>query len=154
MIQEGSTTSCIFPELDISNLGEYLCSYVLFASFFPFFFQAQVSGCLCRFSSTGLQPPSGIAKHWPVTHLLRNCFYAPVLQHTVTDTDWNLFYHLGGNGPWIQKVDSVIHGPISPPTGCVVDQAHMVSLSTSLATTPDKDTCIYLEKMQLLKPQY
>lgn len=47
-------------------------------------------------------------------------------QHVVADTDWNLFYHLGGNGPWIPKVDGVIDARIAPPTGCVVDQVHMV----------------------------
>ena len=39
---------------------------------------------------------------------------------------WNLFYHLGGNGPWIPKVSGVVEGGIDPPEGCTVDQIHMV----------------------------
>ncbi|WEW61413.1 histidine phosphatase family protein [Emydomyces testavorans] len=44
---------------------------------------------------------------------------------------WNLLYHLGGNGPWIEKIDGVLdagdHG-IGPPPGCVVD-SHLATLS-------------------------
>ncbi|KAI9682517.1 MAG: acid phosphatase pho5 [Trizodia sp. TS-e1964] len=40
---------------------------------------------------------------------------------------WNLLYHLGGNGPWIEKTDGVLPGGIGPPDGCVVDQVHMLS---------------------------
>ncbi|KAL4962495.1 allantoate permease family MFS transporter [Aspergillus stella-maris] len=39
---------------------------------------------------------------------------------------WNLFYHLGGYGPWIEKVDGEVEG-IEPPGGCVVDQVHMMA---------------------------
>lgn len=42
---------------------------------------------------------------------------------------WNLFYHLGGNGPWIEKTDAK-YGTYNengkPPPGCVVDQVHLV----------------------------
>lgn len=44
--------------------------------------------------------------------------------------DWNLFHHLGGNGPWIQKLDPLFgtyEAEGKPPEGCVVDQVHMVS---------------------------
>ncbi|KAK8250562.1 histidine phosphatase superfamily [Phyllosticta capitalensis] len=41
--------------------------------------------------------------------------------------DWNILYHLGGNGPWVEKVDGVVHGGIAAPDGCVVDQVHMMS---------------------------
>ncbi|KAI9804964.1 MAG: acid phosphatase pho5 [Piccolia ochrophora] len=40
---------------------------------------------------------------------------------------WNLLYHLGGNGPWIEKVDGVVEGGIGTPDECVVDQVHMMS---------------------------
>lgn len=43
--------------------------------------------------------------------------------------DWNLFYHLGGNGPWIPKVNAefgTYDKDGKPPEGCVVDQVHMV----------------------------
>jgi hypothetical protein len=40
--------------------------------------------------------------------------------------DWNIYYHLGGNGPWIPKVDGVLSNDTAPPQGCVVQQVHMV----------------------------
>lgn len=40
--------------------------------------------------------------------------------------EWNLLYHLGGNGPWIEKIDRVVQGGIGVPDGCVVEQVHMV----------------------------
>lgn len=47
----------------------------------------------------------------------------------IIDKDWNLLYHLGGNGPWIEKVDGVVDGAsggLAPPEGCRVEQVHMV----------------------------
>jgi acid phosphatase len=41
--------------------------------------------------------------------------------------DWNILYHLGGNGPWVEKVDDVVKGGIQVPEGCEVDMVHMVS---------------------------
>jgi acid phosphatase len=40
--------------------------------------------------------------------------------------DWNILYHLGGNGPWVEKVDNVVDGGLAPPDRCVVEQVHMV----------------------------
>jgi hypothetical protein len=40
--------------------------------------------------------------------------------------EWDLFYHLGGYGPWIQKVDGVLEGGVGPPKSCRVEQVHMV----------------------------
>ncbi|KAI9787879.1 MAG: acid phosphatase pho5 [Peltula sp. TS41687] len=45
---------------------------------------------------------------------------------SIIDKDWNLLYHLGGNGPWIEKVDGVVAGGVAPPEGCAVEQVHMV----------------------------
>lgn len=39
----------------------------------------------------------------------------------------DLFYHLGGNGPWIPKIDGTVEGGIDPPEGCRVTQVHMVN---------------------------
>lgn len=39
---------------------------------------------------------------------------------------WDLLYHLGGNGPWVEKVDGVVEGGIQVPAGCKVDMVHMV----------------------------
>lgn len=43
------------------------------------------------------------------------------------DPNWNLFYHLGGNGPWIPHRSPLgsITDPL--PSHCVVDQVHMMS---------------------------
>ena len=41
--------------------------------------------------------------------------------------DWNILYHLGGNGPWVEKVIDVVEGGIAVPKGCEVEQVHMVS---------------------------
>lgn len=40
--------------------------------------------------------------------------------------DWNILYHLGGNGPWVEKVIDVVDGGIAVPDGCRVEQVHMV----------------------------
>lgn len=40
--------------------------------------------------------------------------------------DWNILYHLGGNGPWVEKVIDVVEGGIAPPESCEVVQVHMV----------------------------
>lgn len=42
--------------------------------------------------------------------------------------EWNLFQHLGGNGPWIEKSGSNDEMSIAPPEGCSVDQVHMVGV--------------------------
>lgn len=43
-----------------------------------------------------------------------------------TTKDWNILYHLGGNGPWVEKVIDVVDGGIAVPKGCEVEQVHMV----------------------------
>lgn len=43
-----------------------------------------------------------------------------------TTHDWNILYHLGGNGPWVEKVIDVVDGGIAVPEGCRVEQVHMV----------------------------
>ncbi|KAL1979715.1 hypothetical protein VTN96DRAFT_5259 [Rasamsonia emersonii] len=44
---------------------------------------------------------------------------------------WNLLYHLGGNGPWVQRADPALTtsaaAEIAPPDGCTVDQVHLMS---------------------------
>jgi hypothetical protein len=64
---------------------------------------------------------------------------------TTTSRDWNLLYHLGGNGPWIPKVDGVVEGGLSLPEGCKIDQVHMVTTCSS-CTFPfksDPHTLLY-----------
>jgi acid phosphatase len=44
----------------------------------------------------------------------------------IVTPDWNILYHLGGNGPWIEKVTDVVEGGVAAPAGCKVEQIHMV----------------------------
>ena len=44
----------------------------------------------------------------------------------IVQAGWNLFYHLGGNGPWIRK-DGLFYHDAPLPKKCSIDQAHMVS---------------------------
>ncbi|KAL4995567.1 histidine phosphatase superfamily [Aspergillus recurvatus] len=46
---------------------------------------------------------------------------------SVQESDgWNLYYHLGGYGPWIEKLDAPTQG-IEPPARCHIDQVHMMA---------------------------
>ncbi|KZM18908.1 acid phosphatase [Ascochyta rabiei] len=44
-----------------------------------------------------------------------------------TTKDWNILYHLGGNGPWVEKVIDVVESGIAVPDGCEVEQVHMMA---------------------------
>lgn len=44
-----------------------------------------------------------------------------------TTKDWNILYHLGGNGPWVEKVIDVVDTGIAVPDGCKVEQVHMMA---------------------------
>ena len=60
---------------------------------------------------------------------LHQCLCGQTSQEEDKQGDWNLFYHLGGNGPWIEKVDARFGSHEKdgkPPPGCVIDQVHMV----------------------------
>lgn len=45
---------------------------------------------------------------------------------------WNVMEHLGGNSPWIRKRSGVASGVIHTPSGCQVEQVHMVCRSNTL----------------------
>ncbi|THC90417.1 hypothetical protein EYZ11_010116 [Aspergillus tanneri] len=53
----------------------------------------------------------------------------PDVKRTIPlDDDWDLLYHLGGNGPWIEKRDGETAAQgIGPPEGCSIGQVHMMS---------------------------
>ncbi|KAH6618457.1 3-phytase B precursor [Boeremia exigua] len=44
-----------------------------------------------------------------------------------TTKDWNILYHLGGNGPWVEKLIDLAEPSIAVPPGCQVSQVHMMS---------------------------
>ena len=51
-----------------------------------------------------------------------------ILRTAELSEKWDILYHLGGNGPWIELAD----GQASPtgvevPVGCRVDQVHMLA---------------------------
>lgn len=54
-------------------------------------------------------------------------FATPGFCSSTTGREWNLFYHLGGNGPWIPKHNAVgnVYTPL--PEGCAVDQVHVLA---------------------------
>ena len=54
---------------------------------------------------------------------------------------WDILYHVGGNGPWIQKVDGTLGEDIEPPVGCKVEQVHMVSDSIFWVTVSARGGC-------------
>ena len=95
-------------------------------TFLFFYFRVHIGERLCSSPSLLLLPLSIVLTSGPLAERLAAYFCAPTDQHTDNDTGWNLFYHLGGNRPWIPKVEGVIHGTLAPPTGCDVDQVHMV----------------------------
>lgn len=42
-------------------------------------------------------------------------------------SEWNVLYHLGGNGPWIELDPALAStAEVEMPAGCAVDQVHMV----------------------------
>jgi len=49
------------------------------------------------------------------------------LRAGVAKGDWNILYHLGGNGPWVEKVVDTVEGGITVPEGCTVEQVHMMA---------------------------
>jgi hypothetical protein len=52
----------------------------------------------------------------------------PATHGGTIDEDWNILYHLGGDGPWVQNENEVIKGEgVGPPDGCKVEQVHMLS---------------------------
>jgi acid phosphatase len=52
-------------------------------------------------------------------------------------SDWNILYHLGGNGPWVEKVIDIVHGGIAVPEGCQVEQVHMVGHAHGMLNDQD-----------------
>ena len=51
----------------------------------------------------------------------------PGLRAGAVTQDWNILYHLGGNGPWVEKHEDVVGSGIAVPEGCQVEQVHMMA---------------------------
>lgn len=76
---------------------------------------------------------SGFGKNVNLLHL--KLLFQSVYQHvsgevaTEVEEEWNHFYHLGGNGPWVKKTNAQFgtwDKEGQPPEGCEVDQVHIV----------------------------
>lgn len=67
---------------------------------------------------------------------LLSCYWQSQVSHPDTlgpnIPTWNILHHLGGNGPWIKKVDGIVDGGLDLPQGCNVEQVHMVQSETFL----------------------
>ena len=91
----------------------------------PVSFQLQIP-----FSSTSGYEPFSLAAFYkgvPYTSSWRSWWHPERGGISAIERGWNLLYHLGGNGPWIEKVDGIVDGGIEVPKGCKVEQVHMVS---------------------------
>lgn len=77
-----------------------------------------------RGSHTSITRPSPYSGSWRTWFHPRRTRVESSTEHR---HGWNLMYHLGGCGPWVEKVDGPpdVQG-ITPPEGCVVEQVHMV----------------------------
>jgi hypothetical protein len=115
-----------FSRAKYLQLKRRLILLCVLCTFLIFYFRVHIGEKLCSSPSLYLLPLSIALMDGPLAERLTAYFCAPTDQHTDDDTGWDLFYHLGGNGPWIPKVEGVIHDTLAPPTGCDVDQVHMV----------------------------
>ena len=75
---------------------------------------------------------AGVSNRWGSSWLIQARCLGPWMLHRICasrniESPWNMLYHLGGNGPWITKLDGTLHEDVEPPMGCKVEQAHMVS---------------------------
>lgn len=88
-----------------------MSSFVLFLAFYPSVFVQLVAGL---FSDQHVLSGPAASAH---------TLHTTVAEQRIPD----LFHHLGGNGPWIPKINGTVDGGIEPPDGCRVTQVHMVS---------------------------
>jgi len=71
-------------------------------------------------------------RSWLVSHLADDLAIVSSANLVAnTERQWNIFYHMGGNSPWIPKLRDTENGGIKPPAGCHVDQVHMVGFNSS-----------------------
>jgi hypothetical protein len=104
--------------------------------------------------SVFFNPQTGVSILLPVSRLFRSTVYSS--RHLVSNSphspswstwyhperlsstsppgrfqEWSILHHLGGNGPWVQKVTPGFPEN-SPPEHCSVEQVHMVRSSTEI----------------------
>ncbi|KAL4917720.1 histidine phosphatase superfamily [Aspergillus aurantiobrunneus] len=101
--------------------------FLVFATVLGFYYDnplLRIKDCLTAHHrhNTGSSPYSASWNSWFDPFREVSYKFSPVPE----GDGWNLYHHLGGYGPWIEKVDGSIQG-IRPPSGCHVDQAHMMA---------------------------
>lgn len=84
--------------------------------------------------------------HQPRTGVCRTSSILPQigLCPAIVAAVWDLFYHLGGNGPWIPRGDGLGYSNTSIPEDCSVDQVHMVralDFQSARLHGADTDSC-------------
>ena len=133
MLEQNSNKQCLQADMYFTRAKIRRFWLTLFASFvglilFHWESLHSVMEKSCSFSSLNVhQTPRRAAQWWSICSAVQNlCKYYEKIA-VGADHEWHLFYHLGGNGPWIQKVDHVLHNDVDVPTGCSVDQVHMLS---------------------------
>lgn len=130
----------IVPDIGIKDISKLLLSKtpttamlpiaVLFSLLVPSFLGFDLRLLFCSF------PDPFIASILPqrLQQFYKNLRYQTcpeiVNLYTTTHELKDLFYYLGGNGPWIPKHRDVIGHAIAPPEGCEVQQVHMLSRHT------------------------
>ncbi|ORY18701.1 histidine phosphatase superfamily [Clohesyomyces aquaticus] len=82
-------------------------------------------GGYLEYECAGKPHQSSWRSWWHPQHMLGGAHAGHIHGHG--GKDWNILYHLGGNGPWVEKVVDVVDGGIAVPHGCKVEQVHMMS---------------------------
>jgi acid phosphatase len=100
------------------------------------FYQISLLSSLCPSLSASDCPSNSDFTHSKPHHASWSSWWHPqqndgdVAEHAqgagAITKDWNILYHLGGNGPWVEKIIDVVDEGIVPPEGCEVVQVHMV----------------------------
>lgn len=75
---------------------------------------------------------AGVSNCWGSSWLVQARCLGPWVSNRICaardiESSWDMLYHLGGNGPWIKKLDGTLDEYVEPPRGCKVEQVHMVS---------------------------
>lgn len=112
----------------LSLQSSIACFFFIVAAFLGFSNESpflRVRDCLTaqhqRHNNTGTSPYYPSWNTW-----FDPSRWVPNKDSPIPESDgWNLYYRLGGYGPWIEKLDGPVQGH-EPPAGCHVDQVHMV----------------------------
>jgi hypothetical protein len=103
----------------------------LLAAIIAFILSSAPNEAVCDFLTPYQETSSTSSVFGVLVHTVYESFCGQELLQDKPD-DWNLYYHLGGNGPWIEKTNArfgTYEKDGQPPEGCVIDQVHMVRIN-------------------------